>query len=123
MAFRMPEDDTALGNLAALLPLGEATIAQLSSPERQVHAVLAQDGWIERHDLAEVGEEPSWRFLHDVLADRILLSHLGSRRATLDLRLAEIVQAGEKVGAVPKLPIPHLYDRPSWSIWYSQWFT
>ena len=54
MAFRMPEDDTALGNLAALLPLGEATIARLSSPERQVHAVLAQDGWIERHDLAEV---------------------------------------------------------------------
>ena len=76
MTLRKPQDDTGLVNLAALLPLGEATIAQLSSQDREVHAALAQDGWVERYELAEADEAPSWRFFHDVLADRILLTHL-----------------------------------------------
>ena len=100
MTLRKAQGDTALGNLAALLPLGETTIAQLPPIEREVHAALAQDGWIERYDLAEVDGEPAWRFLHDVLADRILLNNLASSRATLDLRLTAILRCSENVGAV-----------------------
>ena len=100
MTLGTSDHETALGNLAALLPLGEARVAHLSSQDREVHAALAQDGWIERHDLVEDSDGPVWRFLHDVLADRMLLNHLLSRRATLDLRLDEIIEAAERAGAI-----------------------
>lgn len=68
-----------LATVVALLPFDERAVPRLDKNHAALVEVLAQDGWIARVK----GEgEVRWEAAHDVLADRVLLGYLESRRAT-----------------------------------------
>jgi hypothetical protein len=75
LAHHSSEAMQELAKLAALFPLPHSVACSLkNTTHARLFQWLAQDGWIER-DFDEDQSTQVWRTIHDVFADRILLSH------------------------------------------------
>jgi hypothetical protein len=77
-----PSDDGLSESLAALMaffPIPDSAVQNLPEDAARIVERLAADGWIERR---EGDADANWEVVHDVLADRVILSCLERIRAT-----------------------------------------
>ncbi|HYU97925.1 MAG TPA: hypothetical protein VE977_03810, partial [Pyrinomonadaceae bacterium] len=77
LAQHSPEAVHELAQLAPLFPLPHSVACSFKNPvHSRLFEWLAQDGWIEDVDADEDEAVRMWRTIHDVFADRMLLSHV-----------------------------------------------
>jgi hypothetical protein len=77
--------DRRLATLMSLFPVPEALATQGELQEyRALHDRLATDGWIEKVAPGAGAEGRVWATAHDVLADQIVLSYLGTIPHTVE---------------------------------------
>ncbi len=86
-----------LATTMALFPLADGAVQRLDDRAAALVEVLATDGWIERVDNEG---DIRWQVAHDVFADRVILSHLESYRATLPRFLRHLLDRAAEAGAL-----------------------
>jgi hypothetical protein len=92
LAHHSPEAMQELAKLTALFPLPNSVASSFeNATHKRLFGWLAQDGWIERLDLDE-DEPPQWQTIHDVFADRILLSHVSELGVAGDLFFHDLLR-------------------------------
>ena len=92
-----PQGDGTLATLIALFPMTHASADMVvANPTGRLFGRLAQDGWIEKDDDPE---GTYWSTIHDVIADRILLTHLQGITETADLFVRQLLRVATTVRA------------------------
>ncbi len=105
-------DVASVATLIALFPMSHASAGLLgSSSNSRLFELLAQDGWIEKQEEVDGFH---WNTIHDVIADRILLTHLQGITDTADLFVRQLISFATSVGTVASalFSLQRLRDQP-----------
>jgi hypothetical protein len=91
------EKERNLAFLATLFPLNNKSYETLYRRFRTLLEPLVSDGWIgESVD----SNEPQWRFVHDILADKLLVRHVRYLQTNATFFVADAFDLGEQCGAL-----------------------
>jgi hypothetical protein len=90
----------ALALIATTLPLGPSVRDQFNELESGVFDRLIEDRWVELRE--EPDEARLYAALHDVLADRVVLSFLERHRRTVSEQIGKLIDRGAGIGALPE---------------------
>ncbi len=107
--------DRDLAHLIALFPMTHPVFRDLYSNHGPLLQRLAADGWVEQVDTELSDENRHWLTVHDVLADRIVLSYLESIPHTIELFVDELFDRACQHRALRSAltTLQRLVDQPS----------
>ncbi len=100
LSFGQADINRDLALLIALFPMQSDKVALLNPRQGVLFDKLATDGWIEKQPADELQNIDMWVTAHDVLADQILLSNLGSIQHTYERFIDELFSQAKSMGCL-----------------------
>lgn len=91
-----------LSKLAPLFPLSHSVACSFKNPvHSRLLEWLAQDGWIESVESEETESARVWQTIHDVFADRMLVSHVCELGQAAELFFHELFRLASEYQSLP----------------------